>query len=192
MTFDTLPPHIDNDTITNFGSSSFVRNGKLHRNLDWYYSNTAEFWIRFKDVEGMAFLDGLEDGHLEGRDQDIGQLPYRLCDGHNEKTGLMVSTHVLNNDWHFPGSGAKNISCTMLPFYVLTTMTDINTLSDEVNNLLENVKVSEALLIQVLVSNGTTTKLFTPDENGYKYIDITSNPKLTNFNWVNRKIITIF
>ena len=188
VTFDSIPEYVPSNEVLNFGCSSFVRDGKLFRNLDWYYSELAEFKVKFKDVEGIAFIDGLNDGELTDKDDIIAQLPYHLVDGRNSK-GLMVSTHVLNNDFNFDGSGEKNISCTLLPYYILTTMSDINVLSSEVSNLLANIKVSEDLLIQVLVTDGVVTKLFTPTEEGYEYISISSNPKVTNFKWVNRALV---
>lgn len=192
MTFDKLPDYLNQNKISAFGCTSYVKDGKLYRNLDWNYGKTAEFKLLFKDVEGMGFIDGLNDGELEGKADILGQLPYRICDGCNI-SGIMVSTHVLFNDFNFKGTGSKSAPITLLPFKVLTTMTNVNTLSPEVNELLNNIKVSEGadLLIQVLVTNGVTTKLFTPksDGSGYEYIDISSNPKVTNFKWVNRKIV---
>lgn len=194
ITFDKLPIYIPSDSFSAFGCSSFVRDGKLHRQLDWYYGKTAEFKINFNDVEGISFITGLNDGELIERKTLLSQLPYRICDGRN-KHGIMVSTHVLFNDFNYYGSGNKTEDLTLLPFTILTTMSDINILSDEVNNLINNIKLNKSmreqdLLIQVLVTDGVTTKLFTPTENGYEYIDITSNPKVTNFNWVNRQNIS--
>ena len=194
VTFDKLPKYIPSKSFSSFGCTSYVKNNKLYRNLDWNYSNTAEFKIIFKDIEGMSFIDGLNDCDVLGKGSVISQLPYRICDGVNG-SGIMVSTHVLFNDFNYYGNGNKNIPITMLPFTVLTTMTKVDELSEEVENLLANVEITtgmqeQELLIQVLVTDGTKTMLFTPTDDGYEYIDISSNPKLTNFKWVDRKIVS--
>ena len=79
-------------------------------------------------------------------------------------------------------------------FFHLLNGCTVHILSDEVSNLLANTRIPNGLksldmLIQVLVTDGITTKLFTPTKNGYEYIDITSNPKITNFKWVDRAIV---
>lgn len=193
VTFDKLPKYTPSNAFSAFGCTSYVKDKKLYRNLDWSYNETAEFKIIFKDVEGISFIDGLNDGNILGRNALISQLPYRICDGKNG-AGLMVSTHVLFNDFNYYGSGEKDVPITMLPFTVLTTMTKVDELSEEVENLLANAEITtgmqdQELLIQVLVTDGTKTMLFTPTEDGYEYIDISSNPKLTNFKWVDRPAV---
>ena len=186
ITFDSLPEYVESNDFANFGCTSFIKDGKLYRNLDWYYGNTAEFIVRYKDIVGMSFINGLNDGAIDSK---VSQLPYKISDGNNKH--LMVSTHVLYNDFSYEGSGSKTENITKLPFLILTTMNSVATVSTEVQNLIDNIKIPAAMqdqgyLIQVLVTDGTTTKLFTPTSDGYEYVDISANPKLTNFKWLNK------
>lgn len=194
ITFDTLPEYVPTNGGVSGGCTSFVRDGKLYRNLDWTYSKTADFIVKFHGVEGMAFNDSVKDESLRDSIAAIGQLPYRIVDGRNDD-GLMVSTHVLYNDFGYEGSGDKNVDIRLLPYLILTTMSSVNTVSDEIENLIANAyipagMVSQNYLIQVLVTDGETTKLFTPTSNGYDYIDISENPKLTNFKWLDKAEVT--
>lgn len=193
ITFDTIPEPQSNDNIVPAGCTSFIRDGKLYRNLDWTYAETAEFRVITKDFEGMAFLDGLEDGDLDGKDELLGQLPYRVNDGCNGS--IAVSTHVLVNDFGFNGTGNKNVSLTMLPYLILTTMTNASQISSEVQNALDNLKAPTGeYVIQVLFTDGKGKYVLTPNSRGtaYEVVEISSCPKLTNFKWMNKEVIDRF
>lgn len=192
VSFDALPEYQaqSNDSIP-MGCTSFVRDGKLYRNLDWNYSNTAEFLVQTKNFEGMSFITGLNDGEIDV--EKIAQLPYHLNDGVNND-GIRVSTHILYNDWGYTGSGDKNISIITIPFHILNELHDINDINSVLGTYLNNIQIPTGLqelgyLIQFLVTDGTTTYALLPPESAsgaYQIVNITSNPKLTNFRWVNR------
>lgn len=194
VTFDSLPDDAGGDSMIPGGCSSYVQNGKLYRNLDFKYDNAASFIVRCYDFEGMSFITGLDDGYLD--DSLVAQLPYRVVDGRNNH-GIMVSTHVLFNDWQWTGAGVKSIPLTRLPFLVLSRVKSMATIATDLNGVLNNLYASEGLqatgyLLQVLVTDGTTTyALLPPTEEGRGYVlqDITSNPKLANFRWVNRSTV---
>lgn len=189
VTFDSLPEDNGSEGQMYGGCSSFVRGGKLYRNLDFNYDNAASFIIRTRDFEGMSFVTGLNDGAV--LDDLVSQLPYRVVDGRNNH-GIMVSTHVLFNDWQWTGCGAKSVKLTRLPFLALSKVRSMATIEQDLSGILDNLEAGEGLaslgyLIQVLVTDGTTTyALMPPTSEGMPYAlqDITSNPKLTNFRWV--------
>lgn len=191
VTFDSLPEDNGSGAPVIGGCSSYVKDGKLYRNLDYNYDNAASFIVRAKDFEGMSFITGLNDSALN--DELIAQLPYRIVDGRNNY-GIKVSAHVLFNDWDWVGCGNKSINLTRLPFLVLSKVRSMSTLAQDLAGVLENLYASVGLLntgylIQVLVTDGTTTSvIMPPTEEGlpYEIADITSNPKLANFRWVNR------
>lgn len=141
----------------------------------------------------MAFLDNLNDSDLDGKDELLGQLPYRVNDGCNGS--IAVSTHVLVNDFGFNGTGNKNVSLTMLPYLILTTMTNASQISSEVQNALDNLKAPTGeYVIQVLFTDGKGKYVLTPNSRGtaYEVVEISSCPKLTNFKWMNKEVIDRF
>lgn len=195
-TFDLIPDYVPDDSdIPTGGCSAFVRGGKLHRNLDWTYDNTATFRIVCKDFEGVSFITGLDDGNVTW--MKASQLPYHMVDGRNS-SGIMVSTHVLFNDWGYRGTGRKDFPVTILPYYIMThlkNMANIRTvLEDAVNNIEISDKVyASGYLIQYLVTDGSTTYALLPPESSegsYEIVNITDNPKMTNFRWVSDPIVS--
>ena len=63
---------------------------------------------------------------------DLGQLPYHVVDGVN-KDGIMISTHVLFNDFNFTGSGDESNPIELIPFHVLNY--GLDDLEDYISNL---------------------------------------------------------
>ena len=194
ISFDTLP-ELNSDLDSNVGyCSSFVQNGKLHRNLDWTYAETAEFIVQTKNFKGMSYINGMNDSNLD--EEKIKKLPYQVCDGVNN-SGIMVSTHVLYNDWEYSGSGEKNVNILNIPFLILNNITSLENFENEMEEYLSNIMIPEGLsnmeyLLHFMVTDGTNTYVIEPPENSdgnYVVIDATSNPKLTNFRWVNRNAV---
>lgn len=189
--FSTIPPDSDSDSVPGM-CSSYVKDGKLFRLLDWNYDETASFRIFCPDFEGMSFINGLTDTELD--DELIGQLPYHVVDGVNGY-GIMVSTHVLYNDWDIHGSG--EIPLTKLPYTALTRIKSMATIEADLAGVLDNLHTTPSMdaagyLIQVLVSDGATTYVLRPNTEAageYEAINITENPKLTNFLWVNAVLV---
>lgn len=195
MTFDNLPED-SGMGIQAFGAcSSYVENGKLYRNLDFNYDNAASFILRTRNFEAMSFVTGLNDGELN--DELIAQLPYRLVDGRNND-GIMVSVHVLFNDWRWSGCGGRIIPLTRLPFLILSRVKSMATIESDLDGVLDNLSSTTGLdaagyLLQCLVTDGTTTyAVIPPDEDGSSYalVDATSNPKMSNFRYVNRSEVS--
>lgn len=195
VSFDSLPEDNGGDNNVFGACSSYVQDGKLYRNLDFRFDNAASFKLRCKDFEGMSFITGLDDGAMN--DVMIAQLPYRVVDGRNDN-GIMVSTHVLFNDWDWTGCGDKTIPLTRLPFLVLSKVKSMATIVEDLFGVLENLSSTPALdnagyLLQVLVTDGTTTyAVIPPDEDGsgYVLVDATANPKMSNFRYVNRSEVS--
>ena len=186
VSFEQAPPDIGADSIPGF-CSSYVQDGKLYRNLDWNYDRAATFHVFLPGIEGTSFINGLTDSNLD--DELIGQLPYHIVDGVNEY-GVMVSTHVLYNDWEASGTG--EIPLTYLPYVALTRIKSMATITEDLNGVLNNLKTTPALaasgyLIQVLVTDGAVSYVLRPKESSaleYEAVDISENPKLANFLWV--------
>lgn len=188
VTYDRLPEDNGSDNAPFVGAcSSYVKDGKLYRNFDINYDNSASFIVRTADFEGMAYLRGLNDGFIN--DAQMAELPYRMVDGRNEH-GIMVSAHILYNDWSWTGCGNKSINLTRLPLLVLSRVKSMETISLDLYGILNNLYAGEAMgeyLLQMLVTDGETTyAILPPMYEGQPYViqNATSNPKMTNFRWV--------
>lgn len=194
VTFDALPEDNGGEGPVLGGCSSYVKDGRLHTNYDWNYDNTASFIIRTRDFEGQSMVEGLNDGALN--DGLIAQLPYRVHRSVNNH-GIMIATHVLYNDWQWTGCGEKNISITRLAFLVLSRVRSMATIAEDLNGVLDNLYCPEGLaeleyLLQFIVTDGTTTYVIIPPTSAnqsYELVNATTNPKMSNFRWVNRATV---
>lgn len=190
ITFKTEPTETDVDSVPG-ACSCYVSNGKLYRNLDFNYNRNATFHVVLPGIEGTAFINGLTDESLQ--DEIISQLPYHMVDGINEN-GIMVSCHIIYDDWNKEWTG--DIPLTKLPYLVLKNTKSMATIETDLAEILDNIKVPVLMktaeyLLQILVTDGTTTYVLAPDTSSGTYIiiDATSNPKLTNFRWVSDKTV---
>lgn len=192
ITFDDVPEYVPTDNFAIGGCSAFVRGGKMYRNFDLTYDEVAEFWVKTKEFEGIARIDGVDDGDLNFN--LLGQTPYCLADGVNN-SGIMVSEHVLFNDFGFAGTGTKENDMTLLPYTILKKAISINDLNTnaEISDFLANMNIPPALaekgyILQYLVSDGSITFAITPKSDGsaYELVDISTLPKITNFKWLNK------
>lgn len=188
VTFDDIPDVIttlDDDNV-NGACSSFVEDGKLHRNFDWDYSESLSFNVVCDGFEGMAFNDNITKDNLD--DTLIGQLPYRIVDGRNDY-GIMVSEHILYNDWNWVGTGT--IPTSRIPYLILSTIKTLDNFDTQMLDILSNLytpasRAEKGFLHQFLVTDGTTTYVILPpmsSSGSYVVVDATQNPKLTNFRW---------
>lgn len=186
VTFDSVPDNDGQYSPIVGGCSAYVKDGKLYRNLDFYYDNAASFIVRTPDFEGMAFITGLNDGEI--REDTVNQLPYRVVDGCNNN-GIMVSTHIVYNDWSWNGAGQKNIPLNELPYRILTNVKSMATIVQDLAGIIDNLAYVPGMgeyLLQVLVTDGATTYAVLPPTDGGAFVlqDISAYPKLTNFRWV--------
>lgn len=189
VSFDTLPENDSNNAPVLGACSAYVSEGKLYRNYDFFYDNSASFIVRTNDFEGMSMITGLNDGELD--DAKIAQLPYRMVDGRNNY-GIMASVHLLFNDWDYTGAGEKSIPLTRLPFEVLSRVKSMDSIDTDLEDILGNLNVTEGMgeyLLQMLITDGTTTYALVPpttDGESYVLIDATDYPKMSNFRYVAR------
>lgn len=191
VTFDNLPEDNGGGLPAIGGCSSYIKDGKLHTNLDWDYDNTASFIVRTRDFEGQGFIKGLDDGNLD--DALIAQLPYRVHRGVNDY-GISLASHILFNDWQWTGTGEKSINLTRLPFLVLSRVKSMATIDQDLAGVLDNLYCPEGLaqlgyLLQIIVTDGTTTYAIVPPLNEgepFELVDATEFPKMTNFRYIAR------
>lgn len=194
VTFNTIPNRDDSVNSLLWACSSYVEEGKLHRNFDWHYDNRASFLVITKDFKGIWAVQWLDDSNLNNN--LIAQLPYHLADWINNNW-IMISEHVLYNDWQWNWSWTKTIPLTEVPYRVLTTLTSMDNIETELADIINNLKVPEALaeaeyLLQYVITDWETTyALLPPTSSTWSYVlqDISSNPKLTNFRWVNQSTV---
>ncbi len=184
ITFAQLPDYIPANAAPIGGCTSFVRNGRLYRNLDWKYDDTPSFIVRTKDFDGMAFNSAVNDSSMS--DTALGQLPYMVVDGVN-RHGIMGSVHVLYNDFDWHGDG--NIPLTKVMYEILTRVTSMQSIQSELSPIIGDIATTPALdaaeyLLQFVITDGVTSYVLTPTSDGYELVDITANPKLANFKWV--------
>lgn len=188
ITFDALPSQGSASPVIG-GCSSYVTNGKLFRNFDWNYNEQASFHVICKGFEGMGAIEGLTDSELD--EELLGRLPYNLSDGKN-KYGIMVTEHVLYNDWQWAGSGSRNMA--EIPYLILSGIKSVNELPQKLGGILSDLYIPAALadseyLLQFMVTDGEKTYAIMPPENSsgaYEIVDISANPKMANFRWVNK------
>lgn len=188
ITFDALPSQGSASPVIG-GCSSYVKNGKLFRNFDWNYNEQASFHVICNEFEGMGAIEGLTDSELD--EELLGRLPYNLSDGKN-KYGIMVTEHVLYNDWQWAGSGSRNMA--EIPYIILSEIKSMDELQQKLGGILNDLYIPAALadseyLLQFLVTDGETTYAILPPENSsgaYEIVDISENPKMANFRWVNK------
>lgn len=187
ITFDELPEYKPSEVALG-ACSSFVKDGKLYRNFDWHYDEAPTFVVKAKGFTGIANGDKLVDGNL--KDEELAQLPYRIVDGYNDN-GIMMSTHVLYNDWSWTGAGS--IPMQKLPYTVLNKVKSMATIREDLADVLGDLAgLPGEYLLQLVITDGTTTFALLPpqsDTGAYELVDITSNPKLTNFRWVENETV---
>lgn len=185
ITFDKIPTYRP-QAIEYSACSSFVKDGKLYRNFDWHYDEAPTFVVKCKGFTGIANGDKLVDEELND-DGALGQLPYRIVDGYNDN-GIMMSTHVLFNDWNWKGCGAKNIPLQKLPYLVLTSVKSMDSIATDLQSIISNLAgLAGDYLLQLVITDGVTTYALMPPTNAtgsYELVNISANPKLTNFRWV--------
>lgn len=192
VTFSSIVADNGIDSSIPGGCSSYVINGRLYRNLDWDYSDLSTFHVKCSNFEGLAFSSGLTDTTLNN--ELIEQLPYRVVDGVN-KNGIIVSTHVLFNDWHWEGRG--NIPLYKVPYLILSRIKTLDNFQAQIADILGNLYASPTLvasdyLLHFLVTDGVHTYCIMPPENAsgaYVVQNISELPKLANFRWVNSAIV---
>lgn len=190
ITFDEMPEYRPSNIIAG-SCSSFVKDGKLYRNFDWHYDEAPTFIVKCKGFTGIANGDKLVDSELND-DIALSQLPYRIVDGYNDN-GIMMSTHVLYNDWGWNGVGDKSIALQRLPYTVLKKVKSMATINEDLASTISNLAGLESeYLLQLVITDGETTYALLPPQSStgaYELVDITSNPKLTNFRWVANKTV---
>lgn len=191
-TYDGIADYVEGVNNVIGGCSTFVRGGKTYRSFDLNYNNVAEFIVKTKEFDGIALIQGMNDGELDK--EKIAQLPYHLADGCN-RHGIIVTEHILFNDFGFNGTGTKDNDLTKLPTIILQNVKLMAELTTNVvvNNFLANAKLPTALVdlgyaLHFFITDNTTTYTLAPkdDGSGYEFIDISSLPKQTNFKWINR------
>lgn len=187
VSFAKLPEEVALDPRVSGGCSSYVEDGKLYRNLDWDYDELASFVVKAPGFEGMAFIPGLTN--TEFPEELMSQLPYRVLDGVND-SGIMVTTHVLFNDWEWVGSG--DMPLYKIPYYILSNLTSIDDIETVLGPVLSELYATPTLiaseyLLQFMVTDGETTYVITPPttkDGPYSLVDASANAKLSNFRWV--------
>lgn len=193
ITFRDIPEYTGTEVATP-ACSSFVQNGKLYRNLDWYYDEAPSFLVKCKGFEGIAIDNSLTDTVLDMH--KLAQLPYRITDGSNDN-GIMCSAHILFNDWDWHGSGNKTVPLSTITYHILTKVQSMDSIESDLADVIANISVNQTLedseyLMQFLISDGVTTYALLPPTTSsgtYSLVDITENPKLTNFRWVDSETV---
>lgn len=194
ITFDSIPEYDESvDVFLPGGCSSLVTGGKLYRNFDWMFDEAPTFHMVCKGFSGIAVDNRITDG-FGMSDTILGQLPYHVVDGINDH-GIMMSTHVLFNDWQWTGSGERIVPLTLVPYLILTRVKSMATIHEDLSGIIENLRVVDKMgeyLAQYLITDGTITFALMPPtsaDESYVLTDITDCPKLTNFRWVDRETV---
>ena len=180
--FITIPQEIPNiSEFWGFGGCSFVDNGKLYLNFDSKYNENISFHIYCPDFEGIAFIDGATNQNIS--DELVSQLPYHIVNGTNSN-GIMIASNMIYNDWDIYSDG--NIPLTKLPYLVLNNVKSIDTIYDDLNEILTDLYIpqSSEKLIQILITDSINTFILRPDIyniGSYELVEISDNAKLSNF-----------
>lgn len=193
ISFNELAPYKERNIVP-YGCSTVILDGKMYRNFDWKYDETPEFYVKCKNFEGMAINFNITDDWIMNY-EDLDQLPYCIVDGINDN-GIMVSTHILYNDFGWTQSGDGSNPITMMPYLILNEVKSMDTIEQDLDPYICNMKGIEGsdYLVQFMISDGATTYVLIPPEESdgdYELVDASENPKLTNFRWMSKNKVDL-
>lgn len=187
--FDSIP-NINNNIPATFGAcSTFAKDNKVYRNLDFNYTENASFIVHTPKFKGMSFVDGLHNGKFQDWDMDkVAQLPNRLVDGIND-AGLVVTTHLVFNDNLYTSYVGDNaIPIYQIPSLLLSNCNDITNVRNWITlygskiSIPESMQQNEYTLIFFIKFKDEVYSL-QPINGSYGLFDLSTQtiPKLTNF-----------
>ena len=165
--------------------SAVVRNGKLYRNYDWTFDDTAEFVVRVSSAEGRHASVGVaslgpaltEKEAASGvYTQKVRALPGMTLDGIND-AGVVAEINVdggPKSGWH--GSGVNSLHILAAVRWVLDHG---ETAEQAAEYIAENVRQPQGdINFHFMVADGVRTFIV---ENGVAQAVDDSNSVLTNF-----------
>lgn len=172
--------------------STVRKDNYIGRNLDWFYSNQAEFIIKTQHTIGFAggiseFTKSFVESGAESELYKI--LPFQMMDGIND-SGVFACYNVVPTDYgknviEPTGEQQVEINAIMLVRYILDNFASA---TDAVNFIQQHAKVyfSTALHdmnyeLHLMVADTTKTYDVEFIDGVTEIIDITNTPYLTNF-----------
>lgn len=178
--------------------SSFIKNGRVYRYLDWTYDNNVEFIVRTPARPGRYAVTGISSTlpltktFVEGREySDLYRLvPFYLSDGENEK-GLVVCTNVVPLDFEpttetIPETEKRAEICSvMLVRYLLdryaTAYEAVNALRNYISVFIPAALQEMGYEQHYLIADKDKAYCVEFIENAVVAIDVTEDPIITNF-----------
>lgn len=172
--------------------STVRKDNYIGRNLDWFYSNQAEFIIKTQHTIGFAggiseFTKTFVESGAESELYKI--LPFQMMDGIND-SGVFACYNVVPTDYgknvvEPTGEQQVEINAIMLVRYILDNFTSA---TDAVNFIQQHAKVyfSTALHdmnyeLHLMVADTTKTYDVEFIDGATEVIDISNTPWITNF-----------
>lgn len=183
---------------------SAIRKGIFYgRNLDWYYSDEAEFVVQSNKYEGIYASIGvaggfgkLTDEYVENTEKDklYKMIPFQLQDGINEY-GVVASYNVVPTDYGHnvvePAvSKELEIDAIMLVRYILdhfmTAEAAAEYIRDYCRVIFPKALHAANYELQVMIADQDATLLLNFADNETNIIDVTEDaPYITNFHRLN-------
>lgn len=196
--FDSYPELTTSPTEI-AGCSTFTKDGKVYRNLDYEYTDNASFIVKTPEFVGMSFADGVLNGQVASWEMNkIEQLPNRVVDGINN-SGLFISEHVAFNDYGFAGSTDEDaIPLYYVPNLILRNCTTHDELVEWINEnkfkfaLYQTLKDTGYILMFFIKIGDKCYSLQPNASKEYELFNLSgqTTPKLTNFISVGTDTIT--
>lgn len=181
------------------GCSTVYNDGKMYRNFDWYYSNSAEFIItncvpgKYKSIGLGGNIPALTDEVVSsGIDrEEYRYLPYMMTDGMNEH-GVCVSINVVPDDkGKTVGTNpdGRELCALYIPRYVLDNFTSAYEACMDIQFNC-NVYCPESQEFHFLVCDKDDAFVVEFIENVTVVTQVNDRPYITNFhidgvNWEN-------
>ena len=177
-------------------------NNFFGRNLDWYYSNLADFIVHTPaengrhEVLALCNMEGLTEQFIQSGEysEKYLYLPYHLTDGIND-SGLCCSVNVVPTDSEYgrtygTNPGKPNMNGLLIVRYILDNHTvaldAVNDIADNFNVYMPNT-AERSDEFHYIVADKDYTYLLEFINNEAVITDISDKPYMTNFRLYNTR-----
>ena len=187
---------------TNALCTTVRANNFFGRNLDWYYSNLADFIVHTPaengrhEVLALCNMEGLTEQFIQSGEysEKYLYLPYHLTDGIND-SGLCCSVNVVPTDSEYgrtygTNPGKPNMNGLLIVRYILDNHTvaldAVNDIADNFNVYMPNTS-ERSDEFHYIVADKDYTYLLEFINNEAVITDISDKPYMTNFRLYNTR-----
>lgn len=183
------------EDVTPIGCSSIRKGNYYGRNLDWIYSDTADFIIttpnrlgKYATIGFGALTSKINDKFVESGEYDrvYELLPFKILDGMNE-AGLVVSINMVPlqegvTQYSVPKIETKEelYSC-MIPRFVLDYFDSAMEAANYIRDYVSVKPYSELNGIHIMIGDKTKTFILEFIDGNTNILDVSDKAFMTNF-----------